>query len=196
MADPIDTPPPETLSLTRRRRTFLAPIWLLAWFGIAFVVAVFIYWKMATTTTIVVLRHAEKQVNSISDSPLSPPGEIRAERLAQMFGGAEKFGRLEKIYVTATRRTQQTAATLAQRLDLKPEVAAANETPSETARRALRENRGGLALIVGHSNTVPDIVRALAKVDHVPLFSDEEFDTIYIVSVPTIGEASVLRLKY
>jgi broad specificity phosphatase PhoE len=196
MTDPIEASPPETPSLTRRRRTFLAPLWLLAWFGLAFIVAAFVYWKSATTTTIIVLRHAEKQINSISDSPLSPPGELRAERLAQMFGGAEKFGRIEAIYVTDTRRTQQTAATLAQRLDLKPEIVAANATPSEIARKALRDNRGGIALVVGHSNTVPDIVRALASVDHVPLFADEEFDTIYIVSVPTIGDASVLRMKY
>jgi hypothetical protein len=43
---------------------------------------------------------------------------------------------------------------------------------------------------------VPDIVRALTKADHVPLYADEEFDTMYIVTVPTIGRASVLRLKY
>lgn len=196
MTEPIEVPPPETPSLTRRRRTFLAPLWLLAWFGIAFMVAVFVYWKSATTTTIVVLRHAEKQINSISDSPLSPQGELRAERLAQMFGDSVEFGRIERIYVTDTRRTQQTAATLAQRLDVKPEIAKPNETPSEIARRALSENRGGIALVVGHSNTVPDIVRTLADEEHVPLFSDEEFDTIYIVSVPTIGEASVLRMKY
>jgi broad specificity phosphatase PhoE len=196
MTDPIDTPPPETPSLTRRRRTFLAPLWLLAWFGIAFIVAVFIYWKSATTTTIIVLRHAEKQINAIADSPLSPPGELRAERLAQLFGDSVDFGRIERIYVTDTRRTQQTAATLAQRLDIKPEIVAANATPSEIARKALSDNRGGIALVVGHSNTVPDIVRALAHEDHVPLFADEEFDTIYIVSVPTIGDASVLRMKY
>ncbi|MBC8026331.1 MAG: histidine phosphatase family protein [Steroidobacteraceae bacterium] len=196
MTEPIELPPPETPSLTRRRRTFLAPLWLLAWFGIAFIVAALIYWKSATTTTIVVLRHAEKQINSISDSPLSPPGELRAERLAQMFGDSVEFGRIGRIYVTDTRRTQQTAATLAQRLDIKPEIAKPNETPSEIARRALSENRGGIALVVGHSNTVPDIVRALADEEHVPLFSDEEFDTIYIVSVPTIGDASVLRMKY
>jgi broad specificity phosphatase PhoE len=196
MTDPIDTPPPETPSLTRRRRTFLAPLWLLAWFGLAFIVAAFIYWKSATTTTIIVLRHAEKQVNAISDSPLSPQGELRAEKLAQFFGDSVDFGRIERIYVTDTRRTQQTAATLAQRLDIKPEIVAANATPSEIARKALADNRGGIALVVGHSNTVPDIVRALAHVDHVPLFADEEFDTIYIVSVPTIGEASVLRMKY
>ncbi len=98
--------------------------------------------------------------------------------------------------MTNTRRTQQTAAGLAQRLGLKPEVVDAKTDSKELARRALRENRGGRALIVGHSNTVPEIVAALAHVENVPPMGDEEFDTIYVVTVPTIGKASVLRLKY
>jgi hypothetical protein len=43
---------------------------------------------------------------------------------------------------------------------------------------------------------VPEIVAALAHVDKVPLMGEEEFDTLYVVTVPTIGKASVLRLKY
>jgi len=30
----------------------------------------------------------------------------------------------------------------------------------------------------------------------VPAFGEEEFDTMYVVTVPTIGKASVLRMKY
>ena len=48
----------------------------------------------------------------------------------------------------------------------------------------------------GHSNTVPEIVAALAHASKVPPIGDEEFDTMYVVTVPTIGKASVLRLKY
>jgi broad specificity phosphatase PhoE len=187
---------PESPSLTRRRRTFLAPLWLLAWGALLVLVAAFLYWNAATTTTIVVIRHAEKQIGAISDAPLSPPGEQRAERLAQMFGDAATFGRVRKIYVTDTRRTQQTAAELAQRLGLKPEVVDAKLDAATLARRALRENRGGLALIVGHSNTVPDIVKTLSGAQNVPPMGDEEFDTVYVISVPTIGHASVLRMKY
>ncbi len=189
-------PAPETPTLMRRRRPFLAPLWLLAFAGLAFLAAAFTYWNAATTTTIVLIRHAEKQVGAISDAPLAPEGEIRAARLARMFGDAAEFGRVQKIYVTDTRRTQQTAAGVAQRLGLEPDVVAARTSASDLAKRVLEENHGGRALVVGHSNTVPDIVAALSGRDDVPPIGDEEFDTLYVVTVPTIGRASVLRLKY
>lgn len=186
---------PETPSLIRRRRPFLAPLWLLGLAGIAVLAVAFAYWHSATTTTIVLIRHAEKQVGAIPDAPLSPPGEVRAARLAQMFGDAAAFGRVQKIYVTDTRRTQQTAAGVAQRLGLTPEIVAGKTDPKALAKRVLSENRGGRALVVGHSNTIPDIVSALTGED-VPPMGDEEFDTLYVVAVPTIGQASVLRIKY
>jgi broad specificity phosphatase PhoE len=185
-----------TPSLTRRRRTFFAPLWLLAWLGILVVVAAFVYWNSATTTTIVLIRHAEKQMGAIDDAPLSPQGEQRATRLAQMFGDADSFGRLQQIYVTDTRRTQQTAASLAQRLNLNPVVVDSRASAGEIARRILRENRGGLAIVVGHGNTVPALVGKLSGSDRVPAMGEEEFDTMYVVTVPTIGRASVLRMKY
>jgi phosphohistidine phosphatase SixA len=194
MNDSLETAPAP--SLTRRRRPFLAPIWLLALGGLFLLALAFGYWNSATTTTIVLVRHAEKQVGAITDAPLSPEGEIRASRLTQLLGGSEKFGRIGKIYVTNTRRTQQTAAGVALRLGLTPEVIDAKTDSAELARRALRENRGHRALIVGHSNTVPEIVAALTRTNDVPAMSEDEFDTMYIVTVPTIGKASVLRLKY
>lgn len=183
-------------SLTRRRRPFLAPLWLLAMFGVFMLAMGFAYWNSATTTTIVLVRHAEKQVGAISDAPLSPEGELRATRLAQMLGDSEQFGRIRKIYVTNTRRTQQTAAGIVQRLGLTAEIVDAKTDSAELARRVIRENRGQRALIVGHSNTVPELVVALAHVPNVPPMGEDEFDTMYVVTVPTIGKASVLRLKY
>jgi broad specificity phosphatase PhoE len=180
----------------KRRRPFLAPIWLLALAGFILLAGVFTYWHSVNTTVIVLVRHAEKQVGAISDAPLSPTGEIRANRLALMFGDASTFGRIKKIYVTDTRRTQQTAAGVAQRLELTPEIVAAKTSAGELARRVLRENRGGRALVVGHSNTVPEIVAALTKLEDVPPIGEEEFDTLYVVTVPSIGRASVLRIKY
>src|SRR6478752_3631108 len=118
MNDAIEAP--ASPSLTRRRRTFLAPLWLLAWGGLLVLLAAFAYWNSATTTTIVLVRHAEKQIGTIDDAPLTPQGEQRAARLAQMFGDGESFGRVQKIYITDTKRSQQTAEDLAQRLNLKP----------------------------------------------------------------------------
>lgn len=187
---------PESPSLTRRRRTFLAPLWLLAWGGILMLAGAIIYWNSATTTTIVLVRHAEKQLGAISDAPLTPEGEQRAARLAQMFGDAEAYGRIGNIYVSDTRRSQQTAAGLAQRLSLTPVIVEGKSDAKALARRVMRENRGGRALIVGHSNTVPQLVAALAGVENVPAMGEEEFDTVYFVTVPTIGKSSVLRMKY
>jgi broad specificity phosphatase PhoE len=195
----METPaenPPDTPSLTRRRRTFLAPIWFAGFAVFLVLLAAFVYWHSATTTTVVLVRHAEKVIGGPSDAPLAPTGEVRAERLAQLFGDGERFGRLQNIYVTNLRRTQQTAASLGARLSLTPHIVDARISAGELARRVLRENRGGRALIVGHSNTVPEIVAALSGRDNVPEISEEEFDTMYIVSVPTVGEAQVLRLKY
>ena len=196
MTGPLEESAP---SLTRRRRTFLAPLWLIWLLAMGVIVvlgAAFLNWRSATSTTVVLVRHAEKEVGAISDAPLSPEGEQRADRLANMFGDTQKFGRLQKIYVTNTRRTQQTALRLSQRLGITSEVVDAKIESAELAKRVLDENRGGRVLIVGHSNTVPELVKALSGADAVPPIGEEEYDTMYVVTVPSMGKASVLRLKY
>ena len=79
---------------------------------------------------------------------------------------------------------------------LTPVIVEGKGDPKAVARRVLRENRGGRALVVGHSNTVPEIVAALTGDSGVPPIGDEQFDTMYVVTVPTIGRASVLQIKY
>jgi hypothetical protein len=64
------------------------------------------------------------------------------------------------------------------------------------ARQIRSGYRGGRVLVVGHSNTVPDIVWAVSRTIRVPAMSDVDYSTIYIVSVPTLGPASLLKLTY
>ena len=180
--------------VTRHRRPFLAPFWVMWLIFFLVVATAFTAYRSATTTTIVLVRHAEKELVSISDPPLSAAGERRAERLAQMFGDVKGLGRLDAVYVTDARRTQQTAGPLASRLGMR-----ATELPAAdvegAAKRALRDHRGGRVLIVGHSNTVPQIVRKLSGMT-VPEITDDEYDNVYVVTVPSFGRSSVLRLKY
>jgi phosphohistidine phosphatase SixA len=185
-------------SLTRHRKTFFAPIWLfgtLAALAFVSIIGAFVYSRSVGTTTIVLVRHAEKQLGTIDDPPLAPAGELRAERLAAMFGDREPLGRLQAIYVTSKRRSQQTAAPVARRLGLTPIVA---DEPSDVlANRILREQRGRIVLVVGHSNTVPELVRLLTDLSAVPAINEaDEYDTMYWVSVPAMGTASVVRVKY
>ncbi len=154
----------------------------------------FVTYRSATTTTVVVIRHAEKELGTIDNPPLTAAGEQRAERLAQMFGSVRGAGAIEAIYTSGARRMQQTAMPLAARLGVTPTVLAQDDVATVVS-RVLSEHRGGRVLVVGHSNTVPGIVQKLSGVT-VPPIGDNEYDDMYIVTVPTFGKSSVLRLKY
>src|SRR5450755_1104334 len=184
----------EAPAITRRRRPFLAPIWLPALLGVIAVALAVVAYRSVTTTTVVLVRHAEKALSTIDDPPLAPEGEQRSERLAQMFGEREGAGRLDAIYVTNTRRTQQTAAPLAARLHLTPVVVSASDITA-TAARLLRDHRGGAVLFIGHSNTLPQLVHELSgkQIEPIP---DDDFGEIYVLCVPRFGNASLVRMKY
>jgi broad specificity phosphatase PhoE len=184
----------EAPAITRRRRPFLAPIWLPALLGVVAMALALYAYRCVSTTTVVVVRHAEKALGTIDDPPLSPEGEQRSERLALMFGERAGAGHLDAIYVTNTRRTQQSAAPLAARLHLVPVVLPAADI-SGTAARLRKEHRGGTVLYLGHSNTLPQLVRELSGKQIEPI-RDDDYSEIYVLSVPRFGSASLVRLKY
>src|SRR6185437_10372887 len=185
--------------VTFRRRPFLTPVWLTvlaALVAFGFVASVAWMWATAGSTTVIVIRHAEKDLSvSAVDPPLSQAGQARAQLLARMFGDAKDFGNIEAIYVSPALRSRLTAAPLAARLGLHETVAPADD-PRGLARRAVHEHRGGRVLIVGHSDTVPQIVAALSGNARIPEIADQEYGTMYIVTVPRIGHPNVLRLNY
>jgi broad specificity phosphatase PhoE len=189
-------------SVSFQRRPFLMPIWLTAILGfgsfVVFVLAVVTVWMWATagSTTVIVIRHAEKDVSvSVTDPPLSQAGEARAALLAQMFGDAKTVGHVDAIYVSPALRNRLTAAPLAARLGISATVVPADD-PRGLVRRVLREHAGGRVLIVGHSDTIPQIVAALSGNPKIPELDVQEYGTMYIVTVPRIGHANLLRLNY
>jgi broad specificity phosphatase PhoE len=184
----------EAPAITRQRRPFLAPLWLMALLAVLLLAALYAGYRALETTTVVLVRHAEKELSTIDNPPLAPDGEQRAERLSQLFGKVNGIGRLQAIYVSDTRRAQQTAAPLAARLHLQPVVIPGSDIRG-TARHALRDHRGGAVLIVGHSNTLPQLIQQIGGI-RIPPIADDEFDQIYVLSVPTLGKASLLRLEY
>ena len=180
-------------AITRHRRPFLAPLWLtLLAIVVTGGVAVMFY-RSATTTVILLVRPVEKQPGSIDDPPLSPEGEQRAQRLAQMFGDAAAKGGLEAIYVSDDRRAQQTAAPLAQRLHRAPQLFSAGDARSAAA-RVVRERAGGTVLVIGSGATVPQMIHELNGVD-VGAAAPGESDVLYVVSVPSFGRAHLVRIR-
>lgn len=181
-----------------QRGPFLIPIWLaaiaaLAIFGVA-VVALWL-WLNANSTVVIVIRHAEKESISAPDPPLSAAGEARAALLERMFGQPMGAGHLDAIYISSALRNRMTAAPLAAQLGIVP-IVAPTDDPKGLAHRILRENSGKRVLVVGHVNTVPGIVAALSGRNDIPQLDEKEFGTMYIVTVPRIGRANILRLSY
>lgn len=172
-----------------RRRPFLTPVWLTALGGLLALAVVAGAVMSASTTTVFVMRHAEQVRDGSEDPPLSAAGEARAERLREIFGRAPEGLGIDGIIVSELRRSQDTARPLAEALGIPVVVVAAGD-PAEVARRALRDFHGGRVLVLGHGNTVPDIVEALAG-RPVPAMDETDFGTIYVVARPRYSPASV-----
>jgi broad specificity phosphatase PhoE len=116
--------------------------------------------------TVFVMRHLNTPAGA-SDPDLLPEGQRRAALLARWFRRGE---RPAAIYVTDYRRTRQSAAPLAAALHLTPIVYNPADTPALIAR--VRAEHGNV-LIIGHSNTVPDIIAALGGARPEPLGHDD-----------------------
>jgi broad specificity phosphatase PhoE len=138
--------------------------------------------------TVIVVRHAER-VDSSTDSPLSPAGQQRAQTLARTVSRAE----VTAIFVTQFQRTQMTAAPLAAQLKLTPTVVTANTTA--LVERIRRDHGNDVVLIVGHSNTVPEILTQFGVTEPVTI-QDDEFDALFILVPRGQAGPSIVRLRY
>jgi hypothetical protein len=194
----------EDVATTRRRRRplvgrrpFFTPLWILGAMALvvaAVVALVLLFYQSAATTTVVVVSAGQDGAASQPGAPWVSAGEQRAERLAQLFGAAAPPGRIEAIYVTSARRVQQMAAPLAARLSIHPVVIPSDDV-GDTAARALNEHRGSTVMVIASAASVPRLVEALSGIKIAPLAKDDYGD-IYIVSVPVLGSAGVVKLHY
>jgi broad specificity phosphatase PhoE len=142
-------------------------------------------------TTVILVRHAEKSVPE-GDYPLSTEGRDRARELARVLGDAP----IAAIYTTQFMRTQQTAQPLAERLRLKVSViVATNRYVTEVLDRIRTEHAGQTVLVVSHRLAVPALIEALG-ITSPPTISEEQFDRLFVVTLPPAGAPTLLTLRY
>lgn len=154
-------------------------------------------WLLVTarSTTVIVVRHAETSQDGSADPPLSPEGRTRADLLARMLGDTKLKEHVDAVYVSPALRNRATAQPLADRLGLTAVVAAQDDVRA-FARRVVREHRGGRILVVGHSDTMRELVAALSGVPDIPPIPPTQYGTMYIVTVPRVGRANLLSVDY
>ena len=132
-----------------------------------------------------VMRHL--QAESGGDPGLTESGRRDAQLLADRFRNSD---RPRAIFVTRFRRSQETAAPLAARLQVRPIIY--DPSDNDALVQAVKAERGNV-LIVGHSNTVPEIVERLGGARPAPIQHHEHGD-IWRVSGRR-GEVEKLRLE-
>jgi broad specificity phosphatase PhoE len=148
--------------------------WLLLALGACALLGALWWWLgCRATTTLLVVRHGDRA--GAADA-LSPPGTARAHALVHV---GEHAG-VKAIYHSDTVRTRDTALPIATALNLVPLERPANAV-SELVDEIFDAHRGEAVLVVGHSNTVPEIIAA-AGGPRVPALADDEFDKLFVLS--------------
>ena len=133
-----------------------------------------------------IVRHAEKGSTGGKDPDLSVEGQKRADALARILKDCE----ITSVFVTEFKRTQETAAPTAKAAGVTPTAIPANDIGSLVEKlRALKGN----ALVVGHGNTIPDLLKALEIMKPVSI-PEDDYTEIFAV---LLGDApQLMRLNY
>ena len=133
-----------------------------------------------------IVRHAEKAATGGNDPDLSVAGQKRAEALARIL----KDSQITTVFVTEFKRTQETAAPTAKEARLNPIVVPANDVAGMAAKvRALDGN----ALVVGHGNTIPELMKALGIATPIAI-PENDYSEIFVVLVH--DPPQLFRLHY
>ncbi|MEP6955937.1 MAG: histidine phosphatase family protein [Chthoniobacterales bacterium] len=142
----------------------------------------------AQSTTFLV-RHAEKAdvgAGDPKDPALSAVGRARAESLADIL----KDAGITAVFATEFQRTRQTAEPLAQAAKLQVTTVPAADSAELVAQ--LKNTRGN-ALVVAHSNTLPEILQALGTPLSVVL-TENDYDNLFIFTTGTPPHLTRLHL--
>ena len=175
--------------LRRRRRIQVIVIYTAIAIGLAW------FFESQATTTIIFVRHAEKATEPADDPGLSEAGQRRVAELTRQLVDADVVAGIDAVYATDYNRTQETARPIADALDLPINTYDAQDTET-VLETILKQHKGKIILVVGHSNTVPVLIANLGASKKVPPIDESEYDNIYIISIPWFGKTKTIRLRF
>lgn len=160
--------------------------------------AIILLGSCISTTTIYLVRHAEKQVQDpnkpvpSNDVLLSDSGRLRAGVLRDSMQPKA----LKGVFATTIRRTQQTVEPTAFAKGLAVRQYAATQPAADALLDSLLAIKGKKFLVAGHSNTVPAMVRHLGLpcsfTGNIP---DNDYDNMFIITIKK-GVKSVREATY
>lgn len=151
--------------------------------------------------TVYLVRHAERADEPRQDPPLNEKGNLRSQELARVLANAN----VKAIVTSQYLRTKQTAEPLSKKLNVPVTSISLSLNPSnprqisaqstEEVTNKILERAGQSVLVVGHSNSIPDVIKMLGG-DTVPVIDEKKFDDLFVVTVYAKGKATVAQMKY
>ncbi|MEM9689746.1 MAG: phosphoglycerate mutase family protein [Pseudomonadota bacterium] len=179
----------ERRRIRRRRRVQVLVLYTAIALGLAW------FFESQATTTLIFVRHADKAVLPADDPALSPAGLQRAAELARQLVDADVVAGIDAVYATPYRRAQETAQPVADALGLPITAYDAADT-EQVLDDILDRHKGKIVLVVGHSDTIPNLIANLGASKNVPPIADNEYDNIYLISIPWFGKTKTIRMRY
>ncbi len=123
-----------------------------------------------------IVRHAEKASSTDPDTPLAAQGEDRALRLASLLRNAG----VTHVFVSEKKRTQQTAQELVDQRGLAAPVVVPAADTGKLVAQLKAAPADAVILVVGHSDTIPGILKGLGVNDAVTI-RDDQYGRIFLV---------------
>lgn len=134
------------------------------------------------------VRHAEKADHSRNPN-LSKPGKERALMLADVLKNAN----IDQIHSSDYKRTKATAKPIANNLNKKIQI----YNPKKLDKLVTKlKDAGGRHLVVGHSNSTPNLVKLLGGDSVSKINDDGEYDRLYMLTITKEGTVSSVLLRY
>lgn len=142
-----------------------------------------------TARIIFIVRHAER-LDETADPPLSAAGETRAAQLAHMLRAVE----VTHLFATQFQRTRLTLEPLAEQAGLAVHTVDARQT-DQLAVQLRQLPEGAVAVVAGHSNTVPELIEALGGPD-LPQIEHGQYDRLFQLLLLEAGDVQLVELAF
>jgi broad specificity phosphatase PhoE len=132
------------------------------------------------TLKVYIVRHAEKLTDDLKekDPELSQEGSERALALAKKLKGQQ----IDSIFATSFKRAKLTGFPLADQIGIAMKTYNQAETKA-LATQLIENAKGKNILIVGHSNTVLEIIEAFGGQKPVKQLSDNDYDYLFTLTI-------------
>lgn len=153
------------------------------------------FFESQATTTVIFVRYADLADSSLANPGLSAAGQRRARELVRVLGDVDVVAGVDAIFATRFRNTQETADPLAKHLNLPVQIVDAADIVG-LAERILSQYKGQIVLVVTNPDALPQLIEEFHGSKKLPPMAEQEYDNLYIVSIPWYGKVKTLRLRY